>query len=123
MNNFVPIPNYAIELFIWMAIATLLGMLIGWLTWGKKLKLVLNKYSNLYRQAEFEKNQSSKKIAKLIEELESSRSQLTAISKVKNSEIENMYINQLEKELEDEKLKSREFQAQLDQLKSQINLQ
>ena len=115
--------NYAIELFIWMAIATFLGMLIGWLTWGKKLNLILYKYSNLYSQAQLEKNQNSKKIAKLFEELESSQQKLLAASEQKYSDLESLYINQLEKELEDEKLKSSEFENQVDELKSQINTQ
>ena len=114
--------SYAIELFIWMAIATVLGMLIGWLTWGKKLNLILFKYSNLYSQAQLEKTQNSEKIASLFEELELSQLKLLAASEKKYSDIENLYINQLEKELEVEKLKSSEFKIKVDELESKINL-
>ncbi len=115
--------SFAIELFIWMAIATFLGMLIGWLTWGKKLNLILYKYSNLYSQAQLEKNQNSKKIAKLFKELETSQQKLLVASEQKYTDLENLYINQLEKELEDEKLRSSEFENQVEQLKSQLDPQ
>lgn len=114
--------SYAIELFFWMAVATFLGMLIGWLTWGKKLNLILYKYSNLYSQAQLEKSQNSKKIANLFEQLESSQQKLLAASEEKYTDLENLYINQLERELEDEKVKASEFKNKLTELESKISL-
>lgn len=113
--------SFAIEVLIWMTVATLLGLLIGWLTWGKKLNFILHKYINLYSQAQLEKKASSQKIARLFEELESSQQKLLAASEEKYTDLENLYINQLEKELEDEKLKSSEYENQVHRLKAQIN--
>ena len=114
--------NYAIELFIWMTIATVLGMLIGWFSWGKKLNLILFKYSNLYNQSMLEKKQNIEKVSRLFEELESSQQKLLAFSEEKYSDVENLYINQLEKELDEEKQKTSQFKDEVDELKSQKNL-
>lgn len=114
--------NYALEIIIWMTIATGLGVLIGWLTWGRELKKIIYKYSNLFNRAQLEKRQSIKTIGRLTEELELSKRKLMALKANSNSEVENLYINQLEKDLEDERLKSREFKSEVDQLKSQIDL-